>query len=325
MKILVTGGAGYIGSVLVRRLLKEGHSVKVLDNLMFGGESLLGVYNEGNFQFIKGDVRDKETVKCALKNVEGIIHLAALVGHPLCCSQPQMTKEVNYEAACLLLKEAAKSGVNRFIFASTCSNYGISDNALLAQEDSLLKPLSIYAETKVKAEEYMLTFPKKKGFSFSILRLGTVFGLSPRMRFDLLINELVKDAMIKKKLIIQKPYAWRPFLHIQDAAEAFISCLKAKPEKISKEVFNVGCGNYQKKGVIEIIKRHAPDIAVEIIENHADRRDYKVSFEKIERVLGFKTRLTLEDGVTEIIDVIKNGIILDLQNRNYTNENIKNK
>lgn len=320
MRILVTGGAGYIGSVLVRRLLKEYHYVRVLDNLMFGGESLLGIYNEPNFQFIRGDIGDRKVLEHTLNNIECLIHLAALVGHPLCYSHPQKAKQINYEATCLLLEQAVARGVKRFIFASTCSNYGISDSAALAQEDSLLKPLSIYAETKVNAEEYILSFPKKKGFTSCILRLATVFGLSPRMRFDLLINELVKDALIKKKITIQNPYAWRPFLHIQDAAVAFINCLEIQSKQVSGEVFNVGCGNYRKKEITEIIKRHIPGITVEILEDKQDKRNYKVSFEKIKQAIGFKSKFTLEQGIQEIKEVIQKGIVITPQSSKYTNQ-----
>ncbi len=320
MKVLVTGGAGYIGSVLVRKLLKDVYYVRVLDNLMFGGESLLGVYNEPNFHFIRGDIRDKKALAQALKDIDCVIHLAALVGHPLCQSQPEMTKQVNYEASRLLLKQAVRGKVKRFIFVSTCSNYGISDNAMLADEDSALKPLSIYAKAKVKAEGYMLSFPKKKGFSLCVLRLATVFGVSAHMRFDLLINELVRDALLKKKVAIQNPYAWRPFLHIRDAADSFARCLKADPKQISGEVFNVGCGNYQKKEIVELIKKHIPSVAIKILEDDKDGRDYKVSFEKIKKALGFKAKLTLGQGIIEIKETIEKGIVSSPFSLNYSNQ-----
>jgi nucleoside-diphosphate-sugar epimerase len=320
MKVLVTGGAGYVGSVLTGRLLKQGHYVKVLDNLMFGQESLLGVYNEPNFEFIKGDIRDKKLVRNALHNMDGVIHLAALVGHPLCYAQPKRTEEINYEATRFLLKEAVACGVKRFIFASTCSNYGISDSDILADEDAALRPMSIYAKTKVGAEQYILSFPKKENFIACILRLATVFGVSSRMRFDLLVNELVKDAMTKKKLIIKNPSAWRPLLHIQDAAGAFISCLEAKTRDISGAVFNVGCGNYQKKEIARIVKKQIPTASVGILKEDTDSRDYKVSFEKISKTIGFKTKLTLEQGIREIKEVIQKGIVITPQSPKYTNQ-----
>lgn len=323
MKVLVTGGAGYIGSVLIRRLLKEGHHVRVLDNLMFGGESLMGIYNEPGFEFIKGDVRDKVIVRAALRDIEGVVHLAALVGHPLCNVLQKETYQINYEATCVLLEEAIFQNVKRFVFASTCSSYGISDNDKPANEDSPLMPLSLYAESKVKAEQHILSFSKKKTVNLCILRLATIFGLSARMRFDLLINQLARDALLKKKIVIKNLYVWRPFLHTQDAADIFMICLKAPAKLISGEVFNVGRGNYQKIEILKIIKRYIPEVKAEVLEDSNDKRDYKVSFKKIKKILGFKAKFDLSAGIKEVKDAIVKGIISDPQELKYTNLGFK--
>lgn len=318
MKVLVTGGAGYIGSVLVRKLLEKGNKIVVLDNLLFGGESLIAILPNPNLNFIKGDIRDKKSIKHAIKGVEGIIHLAAIVGEHACKPYPKKAQEINYTATCLLADMAKSSGVKRFIFASTCSNYGISDQDKLATENSPLHPISLYAETKVNAEKYILSLTSTS-FHPTILRISTVFGLSPRMRFDLLVSEFIKDAMIKKSLTVYKPNAFRPLIHIQDLANGIFSILSTTPKKVSGEIFNLGFNNYRKRDIIEYIKLKLPKTRIRYVEGKGDNRDYRVSFEKAEKVLNFKAKLDVKAGVDETINAIKNGIFRNIEDSRFGN------
>lgn len=317
MNILVTGGAGYLGSTLIGRLLDEGHNVRVLDALMFGGESILPHFFNKKFQFVKGDIRNKKILPDVLKNIDSIFHLAALVGEPACSVNPTLTKQINYESAVFLGELAKKSGVKRFIFTSTCSNYGISSLNDLATEDSPLNPLSLYAETKISTEKELLEL-NTNDFTVCVLRLATIFGLSPRMRFNLLINEIVREAYVKKRILLYKEDAWRPYTHTEDAAEALVCILNADIEKINGEIFNVGTENYQKKQLVNLVKKYVPDLKIERHGGLPDNRDYKVSFEKIKKVLGFTPKRKVTDGIEELFWAVKNNVFSNLYDERYT-------
>ncbi|MGH7799583.1 MAG: NAD-dependent epimerase/dehydratase family protein [Thermodesulfobacteriota bacterium] len=319
-KILVTGGAGYIGSVVVRELLKEGHKVRVIDNLIYGGLSLLGFWNEKKFEFIFGDITNKNDCDRALEGVAIVIHLAAIVGDKACFLNQDLAKKVNLESTCILADLAKKKSVRRFIFVSTCSNYGISDPSKYVTEEDLLKPVSLYAETKVQAERYILD-QKDVIFCPTVLRLATVYGVSPRMRFDLLINEFVRDALKKHKLVVYGKQFWRPYIHVKDVAGAIKEIIRS-PESITKgEIYNVGdtSQNFQKKMIAEMIKNRLPRTNLEYIKKEEDPRSYKVSFEKIKNGLGFKTTKTVKDGINEIIQVLSQNVINDFNTKKYTN------
>lgn len=322
MNILITGGAGYLGSVLVGKLLQENHKVRVLDALMFGGESILPhIYNK-NFSFIRGDIRNKEIVAKSLENIDCVFHLAALVGEPACGINPTLTRQINYESSVALASQAREKGVKRFIFTSTCSNYGVSNLNELATEGSPLSPLSLYAETKISTEKDLLKLADTN-FSVCILRMATIFGLSPRMRFNLLINEMVREAYVKKKIMLYKEDAWRPYTHTEDAADALISILNAEIGKVRGEVFNVGTENYQKKGLVELVKKYVPDLEIDRQGGLPDNRDYKVSFEKIKKVVGFIPKRNVTDGIEELFWAMKNNIFsnpYELRYESWINE-----
>lgn len=316
MNILVTGGAGYLGSVLVGKLLEQNHNVRVLDALMFGGESILPFIHNKNFEFVKGDVRVKKIVSGVLSNIDCVFHLAALVGEPACVINPKLTRQINYESTVSLGKLAKKSRVKKFIFTSTCSNYGISNLDELATEDSLLNPLSLYAETKISAEKDLLKL-NISDFTVCILRLATIFGLSPRMRFNLFINELVRESYVKKKILLYKEEAWRPYTHIEDAVEALACILSADAKKINGEIFNVGTENYQKKELVNLVKRYVPNLIIERHGGLPDNRDYKVSFKKIKTTLGFVPKRKVIDGIEELFWAIKNNVFSNLYDDRY--------
>jgi nucleoside-diphosphate-sugar epimerase len=320
MKVLVTGGAGYIGSVLTSHLLQVGHRVRVLDALMFGGESLLGVYDHSDFEFVRADVREAEEVAPALEGVDAVIHLAAIVGEPACRMYAELARTTNLDATISLVDQAKREGVSRFVFTSTCSNYGISDISILAGEEMPLNPISLYSETKVEAEKYVVGAADDT-FCASVLRLATAYGLSPRMRFDLLVNELVRDAVSRKWVVLYGPESWRPFVHVKDVARAFETVLEAPGDVISGSTFNVGADseNYQKVQLAELIKKHVPYADMEIMERKSDPRSYRVSFRKISEVLGFKTSRTVENGIVEISDAIATGVISEPFDPEYDN------
>lgn len=322
MKVLVTGVAGYIGSVLTNKLLNKGFEVIGIDNLLYGGESLLSIYNHPNFKFYKKDIRNIETIVSLLNDVEAVIHLAAIVGDPACAKQPQLAISTNLDGSINLLKAANNSySVKNFIFASTCSNYGKMEGNSYVTEESPLKPVSLYAELKVKFEEIMLDGEYRKNFYPTALRFATAYGISPRMRFDLTVNEFTKDAALGRELTIFGEQFWRPYCNVEDLANACILVLESEPEKVYKNVFNVGdtSENYQKKMLAEELKKLIPDLKIKYVKKDEDPRDYKVSFEKIKNVLGFQTTKTVPQGMEEIIRVIKDNIIRDPDNPRYSN------
>lgn len=321
-RVLVTGGAGYIGSVLVHKLLNKGYWVRVLDNLRFGGESLLAVMNHENFEFMKGDIRDKKCLNKAIKNVNHVVHLAAIVGDPACAKEPKLAGKTNYEASVNLFEMAKKSRVKRFVFASTCSNYGKMANPnSYIDESGELMPVSLYAELKVAFERYILNSEKVNGFIPTCLRIATVYGLSPRIRFDLTVNEFTKELTLGRELLVYGEQFWRPYCHVTDVANAIIQVFQATERLVEHEVFNVGNTqeNYTKKMIVEIVKKHLPDSKIKHVRKDEDPRDYKVSFQKIYDKLGFTTSKTIEDGIKEIISLIKSGILTNPDDPKYRN------
>lgn len=320
MKILVSGGAGYIGSVLTSCLLHAGHSVRVLDALLFGGEALLNVCHEPNFDFVRGDIRNADLVTQALEGVDAVVHLAAIVGEPACNKYPDLARATNLDATICLVDLAKGKGVSRFIFTSTCSNYGISDTSSLADEQAPLNPISLYSETKVAAEKYVMGVASD-AFSATVLRLATAYGLSSRMRFDLLVNELVRDAVSRKWVVMYGPQSWRPFAHVKDIARAFQAVLEAPPQVVSGTVFNVGADseNYRKVDLMRLMQKHIPYADIEIMERKGDPRNYRVSFGKIAQALNYRTTKTVEQGIVEISNAITAGLISEPFSPEYDN------
>ncbi len=313
MNILVTGGAGYIGSILVPRLLAAGHRVRVIDALMFGGHSLLGVWSHKNFEFIRGDIRDWSRHRIWLEGMEAVIHLAAIVGDPACAADPDRAKSTNLDSSINLLKESSILGVGRFLFASTCSNYGkMADPEQLVDETSELAPISLYAETKVAVEMQALG-EEWGGLEPIVLRLSTVYGVSSRMRFDLTVNEFTLEMLTKKYIVIFGEQFWRPYVHVTDVAWAIQIALESTTENVAGEVFNVGSTdqNFRKQDLVKMILHHASDADIEYVHRDEDPRDYRVSFEKIRLVLGFEKMMSVPDGIREVVDLVRAGVIED--------------
>lgn len=316
-QVLVLGGAGYLGSVVVAQMLARGLKVCVLDSFLFGEKSLDAVRTHPNCALIRGDVRDIGAVVQSMLGCDAVVHLAAIVGDPACDENKQLAVEVNRAATRMLVDVARGCGVRRFIFASSCSVYGASEFCL--EESSALNPLSVYAQTKVDSENILLA-AKTDSFAPTVLRLGTLFGLSPRMRFDLVVNLFVARAISAGRITLVNEDQWRPFLHVQDAERAMLACLEAPAGVVAGEIFNVGAPNLNLK--IEELGRAValaiPNTEIVRIEN-GDRRSYRVSFNKIERALGFKCEKTLQFGIEEICAAIRSGAIEDFTTEQFNN------
>jgi nucleoside-diphosphate-sugar epimerase len=322
MNILVTGGAGYVGSTLAPLLLAEGHQVRVLDALLHGGEPLLGVWAHPGFEFLRGDICDREVVRKAVEGRDAVVHLAAIVGDPACARQPDHARAVNLDASLALIEESRRAGVGRFIFASTCSNYGKMTNAHgYVDENAELRPVSLYAETKVAVEKALLESGREGNWCPTPLRFATIFGVSSRMRFDLTVNEFTMEMLTRKHLKVFGEQFWRPYVHVRDAARAIHLVLRSPAEKVGGNVFNVGAAdqNFQKQQLVEMIRPYAPDALVEFVHKAEDPRDYRVLFTRITEQLGFKITRTVSQGIEEVARLVRSNIIGDYGDRRYRN------
>jgi nucleoside-diphosphate-sugar epimerase len=322
MKILITGGAGYIGSTLTPFLLAAGHQVRVLDYLAYGGQSLLGVWAHPGFEFIPGDIRDREVVRMAVGDRDAVVHLAAIVGDPACSREPDLARSTNLDASLALIAESQSAGVERFIFASTCSNYGkMKDSSQYVDEESELSPVSLYAETKVAIETTLLQSGRSEHWCPTPLRFATIYGVSPRMRFDLTVNEFTMELLTKKHLKVYGEQFWRPYVHARDAARAIDLVLNSPPAMVGGCVFNVGATdqNFQKQQLVEMIRPHAPDAIVEFVHKAEDPRDYRVSFARITDRLGFKITRTVAQGIAEIVQLVRDSVVDNFADRKYRN------
>ncbi len=304
MNVLVTGGAGYVGSVLVPRLLASGHHVRVLDNLMYGGQSLLPFFSYPQFEFIKGDILDEQAVRRAAKSVDVIIHLAAIVGYPACKKYEQLAHDVNYVGTKIV--EKSRDRQQRIIFASTGSNYGalIGD---FCTEETPLNPLTIYGTTKTDAEQHLL-----QSGNAICYRFATAFGVSPRMRLDLLINDFVYQAVKVRNLIIYERTFKRTFIHVIDMARSFMFALE-NGDRMVDNVYNVGSENMNfSKEQIALLVREKIEFYLHFADvgKDEDQRNYEVSYQKINQ-LGFRTAISVEDGIDELIRAYQ---VIDIKN-----------
>jgi nucleoside-diphosphate-sugar epimerase len=322
MKILVTGGAGYVGSTLVPLLLAERHSVRVLDTLLHGGDSLLGVWSHPHFEFVRGDVCDAAQLQSAVAGMEAVVHLAAVVGDPACARQPDISRAVNLDASLALIEQSQRAGVSRFVFASTCSNYGkMKDANQYVDEESELRPVSLYAETKVAVEKALLASGHNGKWCPTPMRFATIFGVSTRMRFDLTVNEFTMEMLTKKHLTVFGEQFWRPYIHVRDAARAIQLVLNSPAEKVAGNVFNAGATdqNFQKQQLVEMIRPYAPDAVVEFVHKTEDPRDYRVSFARITGQLGFKITRTVAQGIEEVAQLVRSDVIGNFGDGRYRN------
>ncbi len=318
--VLVTGGAGYIGSVLVRQLLNAGYNVKVIDKLLFGNESIQGLSSNPNFQFIQEDILNVNKLDKILVDVDMVVHLAAIVGEAACVAQKDLAIRTNYLGAIHLARLCKSYGIKRFIYSSTCSIYGQAGINNIITEDSHLRPVDFYGETKIYTEREIIKL-MDENFTPAVLRFSTVYGLSPRMRFDLVVNTFTKKAIKDKEIFIFGGNQWRPLIHIDDLVRAIILCLEAPITKVGNQIINVGDNreNYLISQIGEMIKEYLPDTKIKNINTIEDKRSYKVSFDKIEKLLNFKAQKTVKDGIIEIANAIKEGKFGDMEDKKYYN------
>ncbi len=325
--VVITGGAGYVGSLLTSELLRAGYHVTVLDSLLFGGESLIPFLDHPNFHFMKVDVAEPRALKDSLKEgwqkPEAIVHLAGIVGFPACQAVGRRVAwRYNVEATKAVFGQAVDLGVERFVFSSSYSNYGLSPEGKPVTEESPLHPQSLYAETKIAAEEFLLT-QGESSCAPLIFRFATSYGISPRTRFDLIVNQFVLEAFTKRELIIYQRGYSRSFIHVRDAIRGVILGLEADRGKICGEVFNLGTdqGNYSKDDIVRFILKRMPETVVEYkdLTFGGDTRDLTVSFAKIKNVLGFESTLNVDDGVREVLFALKSGIIRNPNDEKYRN------
>ncbi|MGH2955378.1 MAG: NAD-dependent epimerase/dehydratase family protein [Solirubrobacterales bacterium] len=317
--VLIAGGAGYIGSVLTRELLARGFRVRVLDSLLYGnGESLAGVAEHELFSFVRGDVRSSDDLRAALEGISDVVLLASLVGDPVCKRNPELATEVNLGGARNVLGAAGGGAVERLIFASTCSNYGLRPDEEPAKETDDLHPLSLYAETKVEMEREILGRAEELPFAATVLRLATAFGISPRMRFDLTVSEFTRELVLGGELEVYDADTWRPYCHVGDISAAIVTALVAPVERVRGEVFNVGGdeGNHTKRSIVEAaLDALGGEGEVTWTEGGVDARNYRVSFAKIGERLGFAPGHTVPGSIVRLAGALRAGMFDDVEQR----------
>jgi nucleoside-diphosphate-sugar epimerase len=317
-RVLVIGGGGYIGSALLPKLLDAGYHVRLLDLLLYSTEPIQEILQHPHLDIIQADFRHVDKVVEAMHDVHAVVHLGAIVGDPACALDEELTIEVNLMATRMIAEVAKGSGVRRFIFASTCSVYGASDELL--DEHSALNPVSLYARSKI-ASEHVLQHLASVDFSPIILRFGTIYGLSGRTRFDLVINLLAAKAVREGTITVFGGDQWRPFVHVDDAALAVLKALEAPLMIVQNQTFNVGSDaqNYTIQQVGETIQRLVPTAEVINMGSDVDRRNYRVNFSKIRHILGFVPQWTVEQGIQQVIARIQSGQIADYRDAKYSN------
>jgi nucleoside-diphosphate-sugar epimerase len=317
-KVLVIGGAGYIGSALIGKLLQDGHEVRLLDAFLYGHDAISAYERHPNLEIVEGDFRRVDLVVKAVQGVDMVIHLGAIVGDPACALDEEVTIETNLLATRMIAEVTKGEGIRRFVFASTCSVYGASDQYL--DERSSLNPVSLYARSKIACENVLRSM-KSDTFVPVILRFGTIYGLSGRTRFDLVVNLLAAKAAVDGVITVYGSDQWRPFLHVDDAAQAVYLACSAREVLLAETVFNVGSDsqNYTLGDVGRLIKSKVPTADLQFFEQNVDRRNYRVNFSRIEKSLGFAPKWTLDSGIQQVLDAIASGKVVDYREPRYSN------
>lgn len=316
--VVVIGGAGYIGSALLPKLLDAGYNVRVVDLFVFGTDAIQSVIDHPRLKLTKADFRQVDVIVSAVRDADAVIHLGGLVGDPACAIDEELTIDINLSATRMIAEVAKGSGVQRFIFASTCSVYGASDELL--DEHSALNPVSLYARSKIASEKVLMAMASHT-FAPTILRFGTIYGLSGRTRFDLVANLLTAKAVIEGVITVFGGDQWRPFLHVDDAALAVLKTLEAPAEVVRHQIFNVGSNaqNFTLMQVGEKIKKFVPAASLVDMGLDGDRRNYRVDFSKIAGRLHFAPKWQLEGGIAQVLEAIASGRVQDYRESRYSN------
>jgi nucleoside-diphosphate-sugar epimerase len=322
MRVTVTGGAGYVGALAARELLSAGHDVRVLDVLLHGQDEVAAELGTAGAELVRADIRDTDARRRSLAGSDAVVHLAAIVGDPACAQDPPESQAVNVDATKDLIRGARDAGVERFVFASTCSNYGrMADPMVPIDETGELRPVSLYAEQKVAVERMLLEGSNGSGPAATCLRFATVYGVAPRMRFDLTVNEFTRDLWADRELEVFGEQFWRPYVHVADAARALALVLDTPLERVGGRVFNVGDSdeNYRKLDLVERITGHLGRGEVKYVHRDEDPRDYKVSFERVRSELGFEVTHRVPSGIAEIVDALERKAFRDPFDRRHSN------
>jgi nucleoside-diphosphate-sugar epimerase len=307
-KILLIGGAGYVGSAVAQYLLSKKYQIKIYDNLIYKNQFAIDLLKKKfKFSFFKGDICEINKNSNILKDIDCVILFAGIVGDPITKKYPKLSKKINELGCKKVIKAVIKAKIKSFIFISTCSNYGFINNRTNADENHPLKPISLYAKSKVKIEKYIMKI-KEKNFNPTILRFATAFGFSPRMRLDLTVNEFIFDLLSKKELTVYDANTWRPYCHVIDFARLIEIIINSKKKLVSKQIFNVGSNqnNFTKKKIVSLLKKNIKNCKIFFNKDTHDQRNYKVNFNKIKNNLKFKTKYNLKDSIPNLIRQINN-------------------
>ena len=325
-EVILFGGGGYIGTVLCNYLLEKGYSVTIVDKFVYNNNhSVIPYLNNKNFTFYFGCMSDDNILNKVLKKGSNIVILAGLVGDPITKKYPEQANINNDIAIRKLIEKCRDKELDKVIFVSTCSNYGMLKHNEIADENFELKPLSLYAKSKVKNEEFILNLKDKVDFNPTILRFATAFGLSPRMRFDLTVSEFTKELYFGNELLVYDPDTWRPYCHVIDFARLINLVLNSDAKKTSFEVFNAGndVNNFTKRGIVDLILTKIRDGKIKYQEHGNDPRNYRVNFDKVRKILGFETKYNVEYGIVELFNALENRLFdnpYPIQQGNYTLE-----
>lgn len=313
MRYLITGGQGYLGSVTTQELIRHGAEVSVFDNGLTGNNQI----EASGVTYVEGDVRDLVALGNAVQGIDGVIHLAAIVGDPACDIDPEITWDTNYLGTVNVAKACKESGVKRLVFASTCSNYGIFTGGR-ADPQSPLRPRSLYAQTKIMAEHHLLS-TRGNELDPCIIRLATLYGLSPRMRFDLAINRMTASAAVEGRVIVHGGGQWRPFVHVRDAAGVLVRALTTHSQPTTIELYNCGSEEYRLLDAGNIICRTVGNANLVVSEESADTRSYRIDPSAILGNLGYTFENSLVDGIKEIAEALKDPAYLDFRDAVFDN------
>jgi nucleoside-diphosphate-sugar epimerase len=326
--VLIVGGAGYVGSVLVPELLTANAQVRVLDQLIYdNGFALAPLLDHPRLRFHRGDLRDPNDLAQAAQGATDVVLLASLVGDPICKTYPELARAVNDDGAKGVVDQLDALGISRFVFTSTCSNYGIHESSTLATEDSALNPQSLYAQTKIAVEEYVLGRANELTSAATVLRIATAYGLSPRMRFDLTVSQFAWELASGRPLVVYDAETWRPYCHVRDIAKAVMTALTAPEGEVRGEVFNVGdtAQQFTKRMIVDEVRKHLGEASVTYKEGDSDPRNYRVSFDKITDRLGFRCDNTVQDYLTRLTAAVQASVFPDVsRNPLFGNYEVRN-
>ena len=314
-KILIVGGAGYVGLVLTNHFLQSGYKVRSFDNLMYNQDlTVVPFLHHPQYEFFNGDLTRESEFNSALDGITDVILLAGLVGDPVTKSFPEEAAKVNDIGHAQMIHMLNGRGLNKVVFVSTCSNYGLIEGNQLADENFELNPLSLYAKSKVRIEKQLLSLQGKVDYIPTILRFATAFGLSSRMRFDLTVSEFTRALALGEDLLVYDANTWRPYCHLRDFGELIRRVLEAPTNRVAFDVFNAGgeVNNYTKQMIVDAILKQLPDSKVRYQEHGQDPRNYRVDFTKVRERLFFEPQYTVPDGIRELIAAVRQGLFINI-------------